>query len=294
MTHLGLTHLDRVSWKLAPRHRSQFWILIGSLPASLGLIVILATLLPAFGFGYDHCLIHDPHHPHLCPHHLSVSPGLIVIGMAGWILLRQFSAIIAFFIATVQCHKTSRLLREASDLCDDVWVFDASAPHIFVLGMWRPVVHVSRALLELPRDVVKSALAHERAHAKHGDLLWRALCPVISAAHLPWVSTQIQHRLATAQELSADAEAGDEIQDRSCIAEALVALARISASPSLGLSFTDGDLKVRVQALLAPKAAMRTWPLRLLIIGYACACAMVALLDEAVHHGLETILGTLN
>src|SRR5690606_4932593 len=100
---------------------------------------------------------------------------------------------------------TSCALAQASDSRDDVLVFPSDEPQAFVLGALRPRVYVSRGLLSLGRNVLEPVLAHERVHARRRDLLWRALCPMLGVGHWPSVASALRARLATAQEMAADA-----------------------------------------------------------------------------------------
>ena len=294
ITGIALRWIDTATAGLAPRHRARAWMWIAALPAAAGTVTVLATLLPALGFGSDHCLVHDLHHPHLCPHHLLETPGIALIGLAVLVVARCTFLIARLAGVALLSSTTARTLAEGSEQHGDVLVFEAAEPRAFVLGIVHSTVHASTGLLDLGRGVAEAVLAHERAHARQRDLLWRALCPVFAAAHLPSVSSRIAARLATAQEMAADAEAADEVQDRVRVAEALVALARLHARPSPGLSFTHGDLRARVQALLGPPADTISWPVRVLAAVGVCATLTIGALHEAVHHVLETLLGALS
>lgn len=287
--------VDRVAAKLSPRHRARFWIGLAAVPSLIGLLAVGASFLPAMGIGHDHCLAHDPHHPHLCPHHLGGAPGIVLVFIALLFSLRAVHLLIAFGRGVRLSRKTSGTLAQASDLYADALVFHSEEPQAFVLGTLRPRVHVSRGLLALGPDIVEPVLAHERVHARRRDLLWRALFPVIAVGHLPSTTESLRVRLFAAQEMAADAEAAETLSEgRFKIAEALILLARISRAPSPGVSFTHGDLKTRVHALLEGHHRLSPWPTRVLLLSALALSTALGASYDLIHHGLETLLGALS
>lgn len=294
MTALALPVLDRAAQLLAPRHRTRVWLWASALPLVLAGITVLVTLLPSCGFASEHCLAHDLSHPYLCLHHFRGTPGAMLIAIAAVVVLRGMYQVAAFVHSSVLSSATSRTLREGSEPTGDVLVFEDAEPRAFVLGVLSPVVHASRGLLAMRPDVVAPVLAHERAHVRARDALWRALCPVLSCLHLPWVARALARRLATAQEMAADAEAADELGDPVLVAESLLALAQLHARPVPGLAFTHGDVAVRVRALVGARRVTRSWPGLALAGVVSGAMFSIAILHEPVHHTVETLLGVLS
>lgn len=296
----ALPWLDNVATRLGPRGGVRLWMGLAAVPAVLGTLTLVATLLPAVGLGSDHCLAHDAHHPHLCPHHISGTPGTVIFVLALFVGLRAAYAAAGFVRVAWLSRTTAQTLAQASDRVDDLRVFPTHELQAFVLGLARPQVHVSTGLLALESRIVEPVLAHERAHARHRDLLWRALCPVFGWAHLPWIASDIAARLVTAQEMAADTEAAEQVRDPVAVAEALVALAKLNHgnhSPALTLSFTHGDLRARVLALLAPRRVVGEWgewAPRVLLAGCAATVVTIGAYREFIHHGLETLLGALS
>lgn len=291
---LALPMLDRVVATLPPRHRVRAWLGAAALPAVLGAGVVVVTLLPAFGLGSDHCLAHDPHHPHLCPHHASGWPSWILVAVAAWVLLRFLATVGRLARTTWLGRDAARTLREASEHHDGLRVLPTLEPKAFVLGVARPAVHVSRGLLDLGEEVAGPVLAHERAHARARDTFWRALLPLLAGGHLPPVASHVARRLCTAQEMAADAEAARDTGDAMAVARSLVRLARAQLDPVHGLSFVHGDLEARVRALIDPPAPVRKGVgAGLLAIPVASGFATVVLRHD-VHHALETVLGVLS
>jgi hypothetical protein len=286
--------LDRLALALSPRDRARFWLGVSMLPAALGFLAVIASFLPAIGWGHDHCLAHGAHHPHLCPNHVGAAPSLALIAIAGLAVFRVAQVSLALARGLWLSRATALALAEAAERRDGLVVLSAEEPQAFVLGALRPRVYASTGLLALGNDIVEPVVSHERAHARRRDLLWRAICPVLAAGHWPAVSAALRRRLATAQELAADVEAAAALPDgRLRLASALVTLARLVRTPAPGLAFSDGDLVLRVRALLEPPRQNTLWPLRLIAGAVALLPIGAALSHELVHHGLETLLGAL-
>ncbi len=291
----ALPAFDRLAVQIAPRHRVRLWLALSLLPCAIALLAITAALLPAVGIGHDHCLAHDPHHPHLCPEHVGSAPGMALFFVAGLVAARAIYELTELVRGLRSSRATAGCILQASDRHEDVRIFPSSEPRAFVLGILRPRVHLSRGLLSLGREVVEPVLAHERVHARHRDLLWRALCPMLGIGHVPSVTSALGARLATAQEMAADAEAAESLPEgRLRIAEALVLLATLSRRASSELAFTHGDLEARVHALLKGRTDHASWPPRLLVLGGLLMPVIVAGSHAHVHHGLEMLLGILS
>lgn len=290
-----LSGFDWVARWVAPRHRVRLWLFLSAAPIVIGLVAVAAALLPVLGFGHDHCLAHGGHHPHLCPHHVGGAPGIALLLVAGMLVIRGVSAGVELLRGLRLSGATSRALVEASELSDGVFIFPSQQPQAFVLGGLRPRVHVSRGLWALGPEVVEPVLAHERVHAAHRDLLWRALCPMLALGHWPFILSALRKRLSAAQELAADAEAAEGLADgRLRIAEALVVLSRLAPARTPGISFTDGDLKARVHALLEGRHPHPGWRARLLLVSALVVPIALGLGHDLIHHGLETLLGALS
>lgn len=291
----ALPWLDRLALGIIPRYRARLWLGLLAAPATLGLLAVVASFLPALGIGHDHCLSHAPHHPHLCPHHLGDMPGVVLVVLAAVVVLRVGNALTGLVRGLLLCRATAADLALASERYADVVVLPSEKVQAFVLGALRPRVHISRGVLAFDSDIVAAVLAHERAHADHRDLLWRALSPLFAVGHLPGVTDLLVGRLVMAQELAADAEAAASLHGgRLGLAEALVFMARRAECPALGLSFTHGDLKARVRALLEESPVSSPWMPRLLLMGALFVPLLFGVAHEPVHHALETLLGVLS
>jgi Zn-dependent protease with chaperone function len=282
--------------KLAPRAQIAFWMLIAVMPWVLGLAALVAALLPSFGFGADHCLVHGAHHPHLCLHHpqdLSF-PALLLAGI-GIARLAIASAREARKAWTAR--QAIALLRgaNAQETQDDVRVVPGSLPAAFVAGTVRPQIYLSQAAAALPHRLLAPVLAHERCHVACRHLLWRLVARIAGALHVPAISRAIDNGLTSAQELEADASAARAVGDRLVVAESLLLLARARAgAPTGALAFGDGSVRARVMALTDVDHNDTPWPLAV-VTALALLTVVAAVTSPTeVHHALETLLGWLH
>lgn len=289
---LALPRLDRMAERFPASQRARLWLGLATLPTVVAAIAVMVSLLPAVGFGEDHCLAHGPHHPHLCPNHLGDTPGIVLLVFALVVTVRVFGAAWGVARALWLNVKTARSLAPGCEERDGACVFDAQEPQAFTLGILRPRVYVSRSLLDDHGDVAEPALAHERAHAARKDPLWRAVCPLLSAAHLPAIATALNARFRAAQEMAADDDAAETLSNgRVRVAEAILTLVRRMRTEPPGLSLTHGDVEARVRALLEPRLSHRAWPVRLSLCATLALVALGAFAHESVHHALELLLG---
>jgi hypothetical protein len=153
------------------------------------------------------------------------------------------------------------------------WALMRQLPEcVSTIGLLRPVVVFSPFLArKLAEPVLRAALAHERAHARHRDPLRIWLAQFITDLQWPW--PQAQRRLTAwlaALELARDEEARYEGIDGSVLAEAVLASVRfLGEQPAPELNALGGthlaharligdetSLRHRVSRLLAPLPAM--------------------------------------
>lgn len=295
LLYLGLPFFDRLASDLQERHRVALWFGLAALPTAIGFFSIVASFFPAWGLSHDHCLSHGPHHPHLCPDHLGGAPGLILFFIAGGVGLRVALSSLKVARLAYASRQTARILRDGSSAENGAFVFPSDDPEAFVVGLLRPQVFVSRALMRLGATISEPVLAHERVHAHRRDSLWRVLAAFLSFGHLPLAAELLRARLIAAQEFAADDEGARALCDgRVRMAEALVRLAKVRSGAVLGLSFVDGDVKARVSALLGAPRRARLWPARILWICALLLPVVVGLAHDFIHHELETLLGALS
>lgn len=292
---LALPLLDELASRVTPRNRVRLWLGVAALPSVVGALAVQVSLLPAIGIGHDHCLDHGLHHPHLCPHHLQTGPGVLLSALSVLTALRLARAGVQAARTVHLSHATSRALDSACEPSQGAFVFPSTEPRAFVLGVLHPRIYLSEALLSLGDSIVEPVRAHERVHAARRDLLWRLVLPLIAIGHLPGLTKRISSRLSFAQETAADFEAAETIAGgRLAVAEALVQLAPRVRAPSPELSFTHGDLERRVRALLEEERPHCTRLGHALVLVGLAVPVFVGLAHDAIHHGLETLLGTLS
>jgi Zn-dependent protease with chaperone function len=287
--------LDRFARVLPPKSQVWMWITICLLPGFAALSALGISLAPVFGLGTDHCLAHGLHHQHLCPEHAKAAPGTVLVVASVLVAFRGIFLFSQVLIRQRRSSKTARLLREGGELRGEIVVFESPQAQAFVLGLFRPRVHASRALLDMKPELVEPVLAHERAHVQRYDLVVRALAPIFSIGHLPHITTMLLNRLGIAQEMAADEQAANHIADgRVRLAEALVELSRNFEAPLATLAFTHGDLDARVRRLLDPHSNEQSWPLS---VAFFCVFLLAMAFfvgHDWIHHGLETFLDVLS
>ena len=275
--------------RLSPRAQVRLARLALLAPPMLGAAMATAVVTPG-GLGFaDHCLEHADHHIHLCWTHGAPTPPLVASVLSGGWSLFVLARLASPLLSLVRGHRALRRLRALATSRDGRWILPQAAPEAFTAGVLRPQVFVSRGLLE-DGEHWAPVLAHEDAHARRGDPLWRWLAVVFRAFHLPVVGQTLVAAHADAQELAADADAADVVGDRLRVAEAITEWTRVrrSAIP-LAVTFGDGSLRRRVLALTAERPPTSTLPW-LPWIGAALLLAPLVA-APALHHAVETLLG---
>ncbi|HET9400224.1 MAG TPA: M56 family metallopeptidase [Candidatus Acidoferrales bacterium] len=136
-------------------------------------------------------------------------------------------------------------------------------------GLFRPQILVSRKVLaDLSAEQLDAALNHERAHRRSMDNFKRLilmLCPEFAPFRRAFGRLEAEWRRVSEWAADDAASAGDP--DKAvALAEALVRVARISASEQLSplcstLVPGRADLAERVERLLNPQAAIVSGPL---------------------------------
>ncbi len=169
---------------------------------------------------------------------------------------------------------------------------------IATVGLLRPRIVVSRSFLEsVPEEVIRAALAHERAHVERRDPLRIWLAQI--GADLQWPVPGASQRFAAwllALEADRDSSALADGTDPTDLAEAIVTAARLQCCPvptaSARAAGAGDGIAWRVHRLLSPDAAtvvarpqsrlVRAWWLALLL-GALC---LGLVYGESVMHAL--------
>ena len=290
---LVLPTLDQVTHRWKSRDQVLLWSALLALPILVGAAAIGLALLPEFGFGVDHCLAHDPHHPHLCPNHASSLPGALAIASAIWLSFRFVWVSVGTVTRSVRALNAVRCIEKGARRFGSVTAFYSEVPEAYAVGLFRPRLLVSTALLALDRGQRRAVLEHERGHFRRGDLWLNCLARLVAFAHLPLVAKSLTSRLMRSQEVAADEFAAEETKDRFIVAETILALRRAQLRrPDWGLAFTDSHVEYRVKRLLDESETRPARTSRLIAFA-ALAIAGATLAHEEIHHGLESALGLL-
>lgn len=245
----------------------------------------------------DHCAAHADGHVHFCVNH---PPEMIGGDVAGGVLLfLVLAAVVLTATRGLRLRSSMRqlqgLLRIARhDARRGVWVVDAPLPVALSVGLRRSRTLLSRGLLETtPAAVVDVVVAHEHAHARRRDGLWKVTTQLLGWAHLPTMARALEADLDLACEQACDEEAAAVVGDRLRVAEALVAVARRRENAPdfapAALAFGAGSVGARVHSLLAPPSRHRagrglSWA------ALAVAVVAAAALADPLHHWTETFL----
>lgn len=270
------------------------------LPMLLSAALMTAAMAPNFGWIVDHCSVSmDPHaHPHICTtHHVSTLPAATLLALAALFLVRLGASAVRALRSSVAALVTVRALSRASTESgpQQVRVLPLDEPLAFVVGALRPVPFITRGLLsDEHREHLAPALSHERAHMRRRDSLRRLVASFALGFHLPGIASWLERRLARAHEIAADAEAAGELQSPERVAWALVCLTRAQKRvPAAGMAFGGSDVEVRVATLL-DRRQRRDGPGKVaLLSAVTILFAAVAASADAVHHGVEIVLGLL-
>jgi len=282
-----------------PARRACWLSAFASAATWLPLLLLCLCLAPGFlalvGLTEDHCLRHADH-AHLCFAHprlaLTVPLGVVLSAAVAVLVVGSLRG--AQRLARWQRELAGLRLAGGLPLAAGARRIDSPRPFSLALGLWRPEIWISSALVEaLPRAQLEIVLAHERAHVRRRDSLRRLVAAVLSLPHLPAVRRRVLLELALACEEACD-EAAARLGDRLAVAETVLAVERLIAHatphPSLA-SFGDGSVARRVRSLLGPAAAEPT-PALHWWLGSALAVG-AAWLAHPLHHLTERWLGWL-
>jgi len=289
-------------WAPAARAKALLvWIMT---PALVGVVLTGLCFVPSLlallaGGAGDHCLAHPDHHVHLCLLHPPRHAG----SPLGWALLAATAAVLAVVggrhaAALSRARRALRRLLSSADLDRTravAWV-RSSTPLAITVGIVRPRVVITDALRRrLPRPLLRAVLAHEVAHQRRGDVLRKALASLFALLHWPTVRRHLLDDLSLACEQAADAEAAAKLHDPIRVADAILAVERLTESCTHGAlataaSFGGPSLTARVEQLLRPSAGVRSLRLRRWVAMTAGAALFLA---EPLHHVVETLLTPL-
>jgi Zn-dependent protease with chaperone function len=301
MVGAGLAAFRHKWVALTPAAEARVLLGAALLPMLTCVATMAAALAPSFGWIVDHCApISDGHlHPHICmAHHVSGIPAGTVMIVAGLFLVRLWTSWARLLRGTIAASLAGRALAKMAfdGGQDGLQVLPFDAPQAFVLGAWRPSVFITRGLIsEAHREHLATVLSHERAHIRRRDPLRRAVAAFALAFHIPGLARWLERCMARAHEMAADADAARETGSREGVARALVRLTRAHQQmPRMVMAFGDSDVEARVATLLDHRPRQDRPHRAVLLAGVAVLFIIVGTSADAVHHGVEIVLGLLS
>lgn len=188
-----------------------------------------------------------------------------------------------------------RLVAALPELAEvDVRLVEADVPLLFTTGGLKPLVVVSRWMLQhLDEPERRAAFAHELAHVRHRDalkmLVLQGLCPW--GFGLEFLRRRLD-QIARELELRADAIAASRIADPLAVASALVKVGRATQpwTPVMAFAGRPALLKERVMTLLEgptpPPEQQPAEKARMLLFALASLTAWLALVAHLCVQGL--------
>ena len=198
----------------------QTWLWsLALFPVFAGIYVAAVTLIPSMshelGFSLDHCHRHGDTHGHLCWYHPPVFvwmswQGFCATVFAAFTLWKLLFALYRGY----QQHQYSRTLLSFADAHPsfaDAWDqstyrIESDMPSAFTLGLLRPKVVVSSALIDaLTSEELSVVQRHEQAHQQHRDPLRLWLFNLVLSVFIPKVRTHLYKAMELTLEQLADA-----------------------------------------------------------------------------------------
>jgi len=289
----GFSPLQRRVAGLAPWHRSFSLLAYALYPPALATAITLALFMP----GVNGIAVIPHCHGLDCAGHVPViddaardAARLVTVALALPIVGIGAFGIGAVWRSTRLSAMVALLAQRASDR--DYQVLESGEILAACVGMWRPVVVVSRGLIDASdaRELEVVTL-HERAHAVRYDNARHAIAQL---ATLLWPASRRRECLAALRlsaEQSCDFIVAESVHDRGRVADTIDALSRRRRANGPGLC---GDAAVRVATLRAcpqPEgpAPGRLFSMALLATGALTLGTLLA--AGVIHHGAERMLG---
>ncbi|TGY88213.1 M56 family peptidase [Marinicauda algicola] len=284
-----MTALNRVR----PDLRVPGIVSLAAAPFALGLLAAIGAGL----FPHASPLELVGHHCHAVDgncvgHSTPAAPlplALAVLGLTGALVIRLAWAVMHRLAAMAAFRRTLDRLTLRSD---GIRILDTDLALAFVAGLARPAVYLSRGLLSRLAPEERALIkAHEAAHLARGDLRARFAFTVLTAVYPRSASRRLNDAFILAQEQACDHATARHFAPVA-IAETLVKVQRANGGRESGLSvaaFDDGQIELRVRALLQPdfEPARLSLARYFTMTGVLLAAIFIAL--EPIHHEIETL-----
>jgi Zn-dependent protease with chaperone function len=290
------------SWAPERRHRALLLLSVAPMAlAGFGLLAVLAPSLLAIAWpAYDHCLVHDDHHVHLClvhlPHHVGNAASCVALLLViAWTLARATRALADLHGAARSISQLRLHGRGDAEL--GATVLPTATPICLLAGVFEPILFLSSGLFSaVGPDAIQVILHHERAHAARRDILLRLVARASTLFLWPSSRVRLLAALELAAERSCDEYAASMVGDRLQVAEAILKVERsLHASGSrlspLSVAFGGETVPQRVSALL--EAPPRSGNVALLAAAFGALSCGVLASSGPLHHWTESLLAAL-
>ncbi len=285
---------------LRPALRARIIWAWSTTPLMMGVCLTPLLFFPysplRFSHG-DHCENHPACGSHLSQIHLPLPDGTSLPGIISLPLVGGFILFLLFQIYTVyrglQFRRNLQALSSSSS--SEANLLATDRPLALSVGFIKPQVYISKALKQgLSEEQLQIVLAHEQAHVKRRDGLWRYLAEAGSYLHLPRTRQLLLSDLTLATEQACDEAASRAQGNRIQVAETILAVERLMQphGPVKGTApacFFNNHSIARVQSLLDTGAAQKKRIPVLLVLPLATVLAAVVYV-EPLHHGTEWLL----
>lgn len=275
------------------------YLMLGALPLLLGYITAFALIVlassKAMGWIVDHCVLHGTvDHPHLCLEHLpAIRAGVIPWLIALMVVLPAIARLAGWISHQNRVRHSVRVLSALSKPRGPVSVVANDTPTAFVGGIRNPRIFISNQLLGLlslrDRRIV---VAHESAHLRSRDPLWRTVLEILLVLHRPACADAIRVGWIQAAEECADAKVAGRFGSTDT-ALALLRVLRLTGGARAGtVSCIQGASPMARIVRLQEGTVSDSRQVQLTILT-ASACLTIAAAVLALHHPIETAFGLL-
>ena len=248
LVYVGLSLLLAAAWQGVKRFKSlenaALLFTLRILPLTGSLFVVFLVTIPSF-------LVMEPP---ATDEGIGFPAAVLFAAGAGWMVFRGTRIFASFRQADkffALASPSTRVLQIAPQV--SAYEFPSDAPNMFIAGLWKPRLLISRAAVELlDAREMQAAIRHEIAHAKTSDNIKQVIVrfcsfPGLAALDREWLR---------AAEIDADERATLDEVGAADLASALIKVGMASsrvAVPELGMSLVpeaDAPVSARVQRLL--------------------------------------------
>lgn len=298
---LGYPLLRRALGRLHPIPRANILRLVAIAPVGLATIGVFLCFAPKLlGSALsrsDHCFQHADGHPHFCLNH----PPQVGFGAEWWLGLAVLGTAVGVIVAIQgrRLRRSAKMLRQLAstarfDPRHGSWLLESNLPIAMSVGVLRTRTLLSSGLLQMiPKRLVDAIVAHEHAHERRRDGIWKPVTQLLSLGHFPGTRSALMSDLGLACEQACDEEAGLALGNRARVAEALVAMERVRQSMTefgpAALAFGAHGVTARVESLLRESAGSRT-SRRMNFSLMAAVLTLAIVAADPLHHLTETLI----